>query len=399
MHRPDRALTVAILAGSLVGCDLALTDPTAQHLGTIVAGAFHTCWLTEAGEALCWGDNSSGQLGIGASEQTGLPALVSGGLTFRTLSTGGLHTCGITTKSITLCWGSNGAGAVGDGTRDLRPVPVRTAGDLAFQRISAGGFHSCALTENGTVYCWGSNGSGQLGVRTVTSTCGPTPCHTTPTLVSGTPVLQSVSAGLAHTCGLTADAAAYCWGANAAGQLGNGFFDSAALPVLVTGELPFVQVSAGGNHTCALTTDGIIYCWGLNDRSQLGTSATTDRCTPADLPCSSRPLQVQTTRRFRLVAAGIDHTCAITYDGTAYCWGKGRLGQLGNGAVFDRTEPQLVLGNLTFVSISAGTSHTCASTTAGEAYCWGENLRLQLGNGGAGIRISQPTPVSPSAGS
>ena len=81
---------------------------------------------------------------------------------------------------------------------------------------------------------------------------------------------RMVSAGTSHTCGLTADSLAYCWGGNGAGQLGDGTHTERLTPVRVAGGLRFVQISAGGAHTCAVTKNNLAYCWGKNSWGQLG---------------------------------------------------------------------------------------------------------------------------------
>jgi hypothetical protein len=91
----------------------------------------------------------------------------------------------------------------------------------------------------------------------------------------------SVSAGGSHTCGVTTDAAAYCWGSNDHGQLGDGTMsDRQATAVPVTGGFSFASVSAGGDHTCGVTANGAGYCWGTNGHGQLGDGTTTERHSP-----------------------------------------------------------------------------------------------------------------------
>jgi alpha-tubulin suppressor-like RCC1 family protein len=87
---------------------------------TIDAGAYHTCALTRAGVAYCWGFNSSGQLGTPPTSNSASPVAVMGGLIFASLSAGYEHTCGITTSSLAYCWGSNSNYALGT---DELPLP------------------------------------------------------------------------------------------------------------------------------------------------------------------------------------------------------------------------------------------------------------------------------------
>src|SRR5437773_11781124 len=73
------------------------------------------------------------------------------------------------------------------------------------------------------------------------------------------------------------------------------------------------------------------------------------------------------------IAAGQWHTCGLTTDGAAYCWGRGASGQLGNGSTTDSPNPVAVSGGLTFSALTTGNDHTCGLTTSGAAYCWGSN--------------------------
>src|SRR5436309_1601049 len=54
---------------------------------------------------------------------------------------------------------------------------------------------------------------------------------------------RQMSAGPAHSCGVTPDYQAYCWGSNDFGALGNGTDNPSRTPVAVVGGLPFRQVS------------------------------------------------------------------------------------------------------------------------------------------------------------
>ncbi len=140
--------------------------------------------------------------------------------------------------------------------------------------LAAGRSHTCAFDAVGVV-CWGSNSSGQLG-----QPAAPFLGHGYPIRASVPVTLVSLVAGGAHTCGLTAAGAAYCWGSNANGQLGNGTIGGTSAAAPVSGGLTFVSLSAGGAHTCGVTPNGSIYCWGSNSSGQLGDGTLIDRATP-----------------------------------------------------------------------------------------------------------------------
>jgi hypothetical protein len=186
------------------------------------------------------------------------------------VTAGERHSCGVTTSGNGYCWGPNGEGQLGAGfASDHEPTPVPVVGDHTFQSISAGWGHTCGLTTDGNAYCWGQNDFGQRGIG---NTGGDEP---TPQLVTGDYTFESVSAGWGLTCGLTTDGSAYCWGQNGRGQLGIGSTGgNEPAPQLVVGGHTFQTVSGGRDHTCAITTDGDAYCWGWNSRGQLGNGST-----------------------------------------------------------------------------------------------------------------------------
>jgi alpha-tubulin suppressor-like RCC1 family protein len=125
--------------------------------------------------AFCWGYNAHGQLGNGGTISRAIPTQVLSGA-FDGVSPGGGHTCGVRSNDQVLCWGMNFAGQLGDGTAGTdRLVPVAVTGGLRFGPINAGLVHTCAVTTDNRAYCWGANNVGQLGTGTKTWSAIPVP--------------------------------------------------------------------------------------------------------------------------------------------------------------------------------------------------------------------------------
>lgn len=353
------------------------------------AGRAHTCAITLDGFAYCWGSNYLGQLGDGTTDERQSPRLVKTANGFSQgqvtdISAGLTHTCAATADGLAFCWGYNGAGRLGNESSDvLTTVPVRVGG-LAPKSVSsvvAGGKHSCVLDLSGTALCWGANEWGQLGDGTVARSRAAAQ----PVRLGGRVV--ALSAGTLHTCAVTAERELFCFGANLAGQLGDGTAESAAAPrrvLLGAGLTPgeVAVVSAGDMHTCAATLRGSVYCWGSNNWAQLGYVGTDNQRVPARVLMPPRA-----DWQVRSLAAGARHTCALASDGAAYCWGDNTQGQLGAGLLGLSPMPLRVHALDGLDGIAAGDAHSCATSTGGGLWCWGSDL---YGEGG-----TSPAPVTP----
>ncbi len=391
--------------GPLIGLALAAcgggngpTEPAVFFpLARVTPGSLHSCGLTPAAAAYCWGSNAFAQLGDSSTGDATTPVAVHGGLSFTNLRAGRFHTCAATPGGAAYCWGEQDLGDLGDGTTSSSTTPVAVSGGIIFATVSAGGSHTCGLTSAGVAYCWGSNYDGQLGTGTSIGPqpCGSYTCSPTPVAVSGGLTFLLLSTGNSFTCGVTTAHAAYCWGYNGNGELGVGTATGpeicvsnnhcSASPVAVSGGLSIATISAGFYNTCAVTTAGKGYCWGNNDYGQLG-NGTTDT--------STIPVAVSGSLTFSTVSAGAVHTCGLTSVGKAYCWGFNNSGRLGNGDTTSSMTPVPVLGGHTFSVMDVGVATTCAVTRANVAYCWGSNSYGQLGNG-ATLDSSVPVVVRP----
>lgn len=274
-------------------------------------------------------------------------------------------------------------------TAPARRFPVLDdVGHGDWASVSVGGDHTCALKTNGAAYCWGSDQYGQLGIARADTVCGAAnatyPCELQPKPVQGGLTFTSISAGARHTCALTRDGAAYCWGANDANQIAD-VGRGGPTPTRLAGTLPWTQISAGDTHSCGVRSDGSLYCWGTNDRGQLGIGGTAGVVGQA---------RARITVPVATVSAGEARTCARSTAGTLYCWGAVWTSRQG-GLEFTRAQltPQLVPGAPAVASVSVGTFTTCATDLSGAAYCWEANPRGEMGNGSTDGSTS-PLPVS-----
>jgi len=293
---------------------------------SLTGGFTLTCGVTTNGTGECWGSNNNGQLGNGSTTNSSTPQTVAGGHTFALVSAGHDHACGVLVGGAAYCWGLNGGGALGDGSFTSSMVPVAVANGLTFATVAAGDGFTCGVTTGGAAYCWGTSVVGALGAGTTTQS-------NVPVAVAGNLTFSAVSTGGDHTCGVTIAGAAYCWGADNAGQLGDGTNTNNAMPVVVAGGHTFASVTAGhGSHSCGVAADGAAYCWGDNSAGELGNGTTTN---------SNTPTAVTGGLPFGSVSGGYLHTCGVA-SAVTYCWGYNSTGALGNGSTTGSAVPVAV---------------------------------------------------------
>lgn len=260
-----------------------ITNPTqvpTRNFSALSLGNAHSCGIS-ANALTCWGNNTSGQLGQGNTTTMTSPASVSLAGSVLAVAAGSSFTCAIVqqTSPVLFCWGDNSTGALGIGNTTSQNSPTQVTALTSVSAIAAGTGHMCALGtgSSGTgTYCWGTNSSGQVGNGTTS-----TSPVTSPTLVSTTQSFTSLTAGVNNSCGLTAAGAAYCWGNGT--SIGDGTFTSRTVPTAVTGGHTFSSISLTFQRVCGLGSGpeaGTLLCWGAGMIGEFGNAITSTSSQP-----------------------------------------------------------------------------------------------------------------------
>ena len=359
--------------GAIDSVSSVATYPILQVAWSSVSmGRYVSCGTTTSRQGYCWGTGDAGTTGTGSLETQQVPTQIAGPVRFDTVSAGRWNSCGLD-GGVTWCWGQSG-GQPYSGLPDTT-APAIVPGLPPVRTVSVGLGHVCTLSVAGSTYCFGGNFHGELGAGSVAPAAGPV-------AVSGGHQFAQIDVGRFHTCGVAVNGAVWCWGNDDGGQLGVpglGYCDPnfglvcSAVPVQVASALQFTTVSAGATHTCALAADGAAWCWGANDEGQLGNGAQS--------PSEHTPVAVAGGLHFTAISAGALFTCALVAGGQAYCWGANADGQLGDNGSTRQLSPVPVNTTERFATLSSGESQSCGVTSAGVAWCWGSNVLFELGNG------------------
>lgn len=287
---------------------------------TVVADANGTVWTC--------GENEHGQLGNGSDSLYQLvPTPIGGVSNVVSVAAGDGHTLTLRWDGTVFAWGEDASGQLGIGpasgsTNSTTPVQSQIPAQTAIVAIAAGANHSVALDRNGKVWTWGLGNTGQLGY-------GGTGNTNLPIQVAGISNVVAIAAGFDHTMALTADKRVWTWGGNVSGQLGDGSQVNQLTPELLTTMPTNVVAIAGGSlFSLAVTSNGQVYAWGDNSFGQLGTNTNGGILTSPHL--------VAGISNAVLVSAHSsgEHSLAMTVDhGTNRYWGWGLnySGQVGNG--------------------------------------------------------------------
>lgn len=251
------------------------------------------------------------------------------------------------------------------------PVEFSPFGKTAISR-----YHSCFITDQRTAKCWGENSSGQLGN-------GDTTRATVPVTVSNLTNVIQISAASSFSCAVLVNGELKCWGYGSYGQLGDGN-GSGMATTPVTALLSNVrQVSTGRNSfvTCAVLQNGEAHCFG--NLSQLNLK---------NLPMTSKtPVLISSITSAAQIEIDDYHACVLQNDGQVQCWGNNNVGQAGIGTTGNVIDTPTLVHDLSSVKqISLGLGHTCALLSSGQVKCWGMGGQGQLGQG---VSMDSSLPV------
>lgn len=412
LNRSSFAVPVALIFITAV-LQVQAAEP-ANGIRQVAMGERHTCAVTFRGELLCWGDNSSGQIGDGTvGDKSMYPTqavkryptqVIASGAT--SVSAGYAHTCAVISGGLQ-CWGWNQSGQLTGtlGDNVLKPILVIDSGVTA---VAAGGMHTCAVVR-GAALCWGA------GVRMIgnANSSSDVPFKPTQVIASG---VTAISAQAQSTCAIV-NGALQCWGGNRLGQVGNGHAGGDVLEPTEIIASGVTAIAVGGDSSCAVVR-GALHCWGKKYDIAWSPSRA--------IPCSAKkakpdkklePLEsaagvvdcerlnagTVVPRPTQVIPAGVTAAavsgasgCAVVH-GALQCWGYNSMGSLGvsESSSITPNPTQAIAGGVTSVSMGAGA--TCVLVN-GALRCRGYNGYGAISSTIALDKIADSRPFSDSKG-
>uniref|UniRef100_A0A671VZT2 HECT and RLD domain containing E3 ubiquitin protein ligase 3 n=1 Tax=Sparus aurata TaxID=8175 RepID=A0A671VZT2_SPAAU len=281
-----------------------------QKITMVSCGWAHSMAVNEQGQVFAWGAGEGGQLGLGTAEAAvRIPRLVKRLCDHRIsqVMCGNQHCIALSRDGQLFTWGQNTSGQLGLGKGEpskLSPHPLKSLAGIPLAKITAGGDHSFALSLSGAVFGWGKNKAGQLGLNDKQDRA--VPCHIK--FLRSQKVVH-ISCGDEHTAALTKDGGLFTFGDGSWGQLGHGSTNNELLPrrVLELMGTEVSQITCGRHHTLAFVpSSGVVYAFGCNSHGQLGTGMLGDARSP--YPVKTSFLTGNFQRIVTKIICGGDHS-------------------------------------------------------------------------------------------
>jgi alpha-tubulin suppressor-like RCC1 family protein len=378
----------------------------------IELGSSLSAALISNGRVFTWGSNSSGRLGDNSTNNRIVPTEITSNFNLDTndkivsLSLSWDHSAVISSSGRVFTWGRNNYGQLGDNTILNRSVPTEITSNFnlgsndKIVSLSLGYYHSSAVSSNGRIFTWGDNGYGKIGDGATTSRLIPTEITSNFNLATNDKII-ALSLGWDHSSAVSSTGRIFTWGRNGSGQLGDGTTTDRLMPTEITSRFALsandkiISLSLSGYNSSALSSSGRIFGWGDNNYGQIGDGTTNNRLVPTEI-----------TSRFSLTAGdkiislslGGDHSSAVSSAGRIFTWGRNSEGQLGDGAILNRSVPTEITSRFSLaagdkiVATSLGSNHSSAISSSGRLFTWGFNGTGQLGNGNTNISLL-PTEI------
>lgn len=338
-------------------------------------------------ELFTWGYGPYGQLGYpvsgGASDRIqSIPRKIASlnieNRLFTQIACGSYVTGAITDAGELFVWGRGNTPShltgssspaacplLGNGKTEDSSTPIQLSFSQPIRKVALGIYHAAAITTKGELYTWGYGAAGQLGH-------GDKENAAVPKLVAalaGVRIVQ-VDCGETHTIALSSEGKAYSWGGCGYGQLGHGDTSEKLLPTKIASldSLTVTQVACAATHSACLTSEGHVYVFGFLSSNQATAQSTPYRVSGLE------------DKIIRQVACGMYVTAALSVVGDVYTWGTGR--QLGHPDSNAESTPRWVetLRDRSIRQISCGDAHIIALSDRGHLYSFGKDTFGQCGN-------------------
>ncbi|KAG6721473.1 hypothetical protein I3842_03G113300 [Carya illinoinensis] len=301
------------------------------------------------------------------------------------ISAGASHSVVLLSGSIVCSWGRGEDGQLGHGDAEDRfsPTQLSALDDREIVSVTCGADHTTAYSlSHLEVYSWGWGDFGRLGHGNSSDLFTPQPIKA----LNGIKIKQ-IACGDSHCLAVTMEGEVQSWGRNQNGQLGLGTMEDSLVPQKIQAfqGVSIKMVAAGAEHTAAVTEAGELYGWGWGRYGNLGLGDRNDRLVPEKASAVDGEKMV-------LVACGWRHTISVSSLGKLYTYGWSKYGQLGHGDYEDHLVPhKLEALSDTYISqVSGGWRHSMAVASDGKLYGWGWN---KFGQVGVGDNVDHCSPV------